>query len=190
MNVIELASVEARPWRNGGGVTRELLAWPSDDDWALRLSVAEIERDGPFSAFDGVGRVFAVLAGAGVRLDWPGRSVTLDADSPPLAFDGGDPPHAALVDGATRDLNLMLRRDRAGGTLVRATPLEGWISAAPWRGVLTLAPAMLAIAGQTAQALPPWSLAFDADAAGQTWRLHAEPTATAYWIAATPAHPR
>jgi uncharacterized protein len=51
MRVIELAQVEPRPWRNGGGVTRELLAWPGGDDWALRLSVAEIERDGPFSAF-------------------------------------------------------------------------------------------------------------------------------------------
>jgi environmental stress-induced protein Ves len=34
----------------------------------LRISVAEITRDGPFSAFAGVQRWFAVLEGAGVML--------------------------------------------------------------------------------------------------------------------------
>ena len=40
-----------QPWRNGGGVTRALLTWPHADDWAVRVSVADITRDGPFSAF-------------------------------------------------------------------------------------------------------------------------------------------
>ena len=190
MRVIELADIAPQPWRNGGGVTQELLAWPDAGDWALRLSVADISRDGPFSAFEGIERVFAVLSGGGVRLDWPGRSITLTADSPPLAFDGSAPPDARLVGGPTRDLNLMLRRDRASGTLARATPTEPWLSAAPWRGVLTLAPALLAVAGRPAQALSPWSLAFDADAAGQAWRLQCAPDTVAYWIAATPASAR
>jgi environmental stress-induced protein Ves len=34
----------------------------------VRLSVADIERDGPFSAFAGLIRWFAVLSGAGVLL--------------------------------------------------------------------------------------------------------------------------
>ncbi|MDW3472061.1 HutD family protein [Escherichia coli] len=25
-----------QPWRNGGGVTRQLLAWPDDENWLLR----------------------------------------------------------------------------------------------------------------------------------------------------------
>ena len=186
MKVIEMAQVEAQAWRNGGGVTRELLAWPDADDWALRLSVADIERDGPFSAFGGIDRVFAVLTGAGVRLDWPGRSVTLDADSPSLAFDGGDPPHAALVGGATRDLNLMLRRERARGRLARARPGSAWSGDAPWRGLLTPAAAQLAIDGAMPITLPAWSLVFSTTAAGQHWRLGAEPGATVYWIEATP----
>jgi environmental stress-induced protein Ves len=41
------------PWKNGGGVTRELLAWPGGGDWQVRISVAEIEADGPFSSFPG-----------------------------------------------------------------------------------------------------------------------------------------
>jgi environmental stress-induced protein Ves len=186
VRLIELADIAPQPWRNGGGVTRELLAWPDAADWALRLSVADIARDGPFSAFDGVDRWFAVLAGHGVRLDWPGRSVTVRGDDAPFGFDGGTPPDATLLEGPTRDLNLMLRRGRATGTLACAAPAEPWFSTAPWRGVLTLAPAMLAVAGQSAQAMPPWSLVFARDAAGQVWRLHAEAAARAYWIAASP----
>ena len=52
--LIRLNEVAPVPWRNGGGVTRELLAWPSPGDWALRISVAEVERDGPFSRYPGV----------------------------------------------------------------------------------------------------------------------------------------
>jgi len=39
--VLPVAKAVAVPWRNGGGVTRELLAWPDSKDWALRVSVAD-----------------------------------------------------------------------------------------------------------------------------------------------------
>ena len=100
MRVIRIADAPTTPWRNGGGTTRELLAWPSTDDWLLRLSVAEIERDGPFSAYPEVDRLFAVLSGSCVRLHWPdGRDLVLTPASAPLAFDGADPPEAHLLDG-------------------------------------------------------------------------------------------
>lgn len=60
----------AMPWRNGGGQTRELLTWPAGsapDQWQLRISRADIDYDGPFSAFPGVQRWFAVLKGQA----WP-----------------------------------------------------------------------------------------------------------------------
>ena len=50
-HTVALADVPAQAWRNGGGTMRELLAWPDASDWQLRVSVAEIEADGPFSAF-------------------------------------------------------------------------------------------------------------------------------------------
>ena len=40
--VLPVAKAVAVPWRNGGGVTRELLAWPDSKDWALRVSVADV----------------------------------------------------------------------------------------------------------------------------------------------------
>ena len=53
LNVVRLEDAAPQAWRNGGGVTRELLTWPNADDWIVRLSVADIEKDGPFSAFPG-----------------------------------------------------------------------------------------------------------------------------------------
>ena len=60
-NAVRLDQVTAQPWRNGGGLTRELLAWPGGEDWRLRLSVAQVTQDGPFSQFGGVQRWFSVL---------------------------------------------------------------------------------------------------------------------------------
>lgn len=77
--MVGLDAVASTPWRNGGGATRELLAWPDPRDWAIRLSVAEVERDGPFSQFPGVRRWFAVLSGGGVRLRVDGVAHELTA---------------------------------------------------------------------------------------------------------------
>ncbi len=118
-NMVNLDSVAPTPWRNGGGMTRELVAWPSAADWAWRLSVAEVVAGGPFSVFEGVERWFAVLQGAGVRLDVAGTQHRLTAESPPLRFDGGVATDCALLGGATQDLNLMLRTGRASGTMQR-----------------------------------------------------------------------
>jgi environmental stress-induced protein Ves len=103
LQIVSLDRVPEQPWRNGGGVTRELLAWPPGPDWQWRLSVAEITQDGPFSAFPGVVRWFAVLEGNGVVLHFADRRVRLDAQTAPLPFDGAAAPHCVLQGGATRD---------------------------------------------------------------------------------------
>lgn len=179
---IAIDGVAAQPWRNGGGVTRELAAWPAGADWAWRLSVADIERTGPFSAFAGVDRVFAVLGGAGVRLAWDGREAVVTTGSPALAFDGGDPPAAEPLAGTTRDLNLMLRRDRAAGGLRRARADALWCCDARWRGVLAVAPATLERGAQAPLVLPAWSLWLSEDAGSEDWRLQAAGDLVAWWI--------
>ena len=80
------ANAAPQPWRNGGGVTRELLCLPagSGNDWTLRISVADIDADGPFSPFPGVTRWFAVLDGAGVRLRFDDRTLAVRCDDAPL----------------------------------------------------------------------------------------------------------
>jgi hypothetical protein len=126
---IPLAGIDPTPWRNGKGTTRELIAWPDADAWQLRFSVADIESDGPFSPWPEVARSFCVLDGVGVVLSWSdGRKQRLQPGTPPLAFDGGDPPWAQLIDGPTRDLNLMTR-----GQLDAALEVvDGRPRARPW----------------------------------------------------------
>jgi environmental stress-induced protein Ves len=120
---IALADAPPSPWKNGGGLTRELVAWPNAQDWAWRMSVAEVALSGPFSHFAGVQRWFAVLSGAGVRVDMgqpPDVTVhTLTDTSAPLCFEGELPVQCTLLDGPTQDFNLMLRRDHTGGRMLR-----------------------------------------------------------------------
>jgi environmental stress-induced protein Ves len=130
MNAVLLADCPFVPWRNGGGRTRELLAWPSAQDWQVRVSVAEIEADGPFSAFPGIERAFAVLDGAGVVLSLPGGDVRLGPFDDAVRFDGVAAPMCRLLDGPTRDLNLMVRT-----AFGRAQMQRRAIASAPWRGL-------------------------------------------------------
>lgn len=118
-HLTSLDSAAPAPWRNGGGVTRELAAQPAGADWIWRISVAEVAADGPFSRFPGVQRWFAVLGGAGVILKLPGAEHRLTLATAPLSFDGEQPVACELLDGPTRDLNLMVRRDRAGAQMAR-----------------------------------------------------------------------
>jgi environmental stress-induced protein Ves len=118
-----LTEAPAIPWKNGGGLTRELVAWPNAQLWSWRMSVAEISRSGPFSQFDGVERWFAVLVGAGVRLDVgkdPNAGAhNLTPDATPLCFAGDLPADCTLVNGAAQAFNLMLRHGSAKGRMVR-----------------------------------------------------------------------
>lgn len=111
--------VEPERWANGGGWTRTLLAWPDSARWAVRISVADVEQAGPFSAFPGVDRWFAVLEGDGVRLATAGRpSVVVRAGDEQLhAFPGDAATDCELLGGATRDLNVMVRRRGARATI-------------------------------------------------------------------------
>ncbi|WP_310566805.1 HutD family protein [Hydrogenophaga sp.] len=114
---LRVDAVPGALWRNSGGVTRELLRWPGGgDDWRLRISVADIATDGPFSVFEGVQRWITLLSGEGLALDFAGRPQTLRPGDAPLAFDGGAPPVGRLLGGPVRDLNLMVRGGSGGMT--------------------------------------------------------------------------
>ena len=113
MRVLRAADRIATPWKNGGGVTREVAVFPPGaamDAFEWRISLAEIGADGAFSTFPGVDRVLTVIEGQGLVLNVDGRLLALDAASPPLAFAGDAEVSARLTDGPIRDLNLMVRR--------------------------------------------------------------------------------
>jgi environmental stress-induced protein Ves len=136
MTTVRAADVTPVPWKNGGGLTRDLAM--DAPDWRWRLSLAEVAADGPFSAYPGVERWFAVTAGAGVELHFGGTGSVLRPLDPPFVFDGADAPHCRLLAGATEDLNLMLR-DGARGTMHRAGSGVIWTEPWPLRGHYELA---------------------------------------------------
>lgn len=182
LQVVALAQVAAQPWRNGGGVTRELLAWPEPARWQVRVSVAEIESDGPFSAFDGVQRWFTVLQGAGVELELPSGPQRLEPASPPFSFDGADAPGCRLLAGPTRDLNLMTRREAGRALMWRAAAGSHLPAPARWRALFCLSPAVLVQGGGPAQPLPALSLAWS-DTCRQPWHLQAlQEPGCAWWL--------
>jgi len=135
IRTVRLGDVAPQAWRNGGGRTRELLAWPSADLWSLRISVAEIDRDGPFSAYPGVQRWFAVVDGAGVELSFEAGDIACRRGDAPLSFDGRVAPGCRLLKGPTRDLNLMARHGRS--TLQAVRRGEVWEDAWMLRGLYT-----------------------------------------------------
>ncbi|MFY3435275.1 HutD family protein [Achromobacter mucicolens] len=108
------------PWKNGGGVTRTLAA---DPDGRWRVSIADIERDGPYSRFPGYDRVSVVLSGEGVTLQGEGVAVPLRPREP-APFRGDDVLQSTLI-GAVRVLNLFVRRGEAVASVTCAGVAAG-----------------------------------------------------------------
>ena len=185
MQIVLADAIPPQPWRNGGGATRELLVWPQGTDWRLRISLADIDRDGPFSAFPGVMRHFAVLEGPGVQLQLADQTLALTPASPPLGFDGVLAPDCRLIDGPTRDLNLMLRGLGEGhlGGMWRAEDGEASAPAGAWRAFFCGGAATLEFAqGGQRWTLAPRSLLWGL--APGAYRLQRQDGAPAFWLAA------
>ena len=117
-------------WKNGAGWTSEIFKVHASDerdtnDWLWRLSIAEIEQDAPFSAFPGVERELVLLSGNGLRLRFDDGEVhDLLPPHDKLRFAGERAACGELLDGATRDFNLMWKRDAVTAQLWRR-PLVG-----------------------------------------------------------------
>lgn len=58
---VSKAQWRTQPWKNGRGVTHEVLRSPDADDYAIRFSVAEIEGAQPFSSFATYQRILVPL---------------------------------------------------------------------------------------------------------------------------------
>lgn len=173
-SVISADQVAPQRWKNDGGWTRELLAWPHPAQWALRVSVADIERDGPFSSFEGVERWFAVLSGRGVRL----YDFELHPESEILRFDGALGPDCELVDGPTRDFNVMHRRGLGQFEVLpadQACEAQGW----QWLGLFSAGGGVLTHGGR-AMTLAPLSLAWCEEPAAQPLGFKGQ--GAAWWL--------
>ena len=121
MRPIRRRDLPAQPWRNGGGVTREIAVHPQGaglDGFVWRISLAEVAADGPFSPFPGIDRTLTVIEGPGLSLDFGGGTVALPPGQP-LPFPGEAPVAARLAQGPITDLNVMTRRGAARHLVTR-----------------------------------------------------------------------
>ncbi len=114
LGIVRYAELRIVPWRNGGGVTREVVVGgggsdPQDFDW--RVSIADVNAPGPFSQFPGVDRVITLVEGKRMDLVIGGVEYVLGLHEL-LSFDGASQASSTLPAGPTRDLNVMTRRNR------------------------------------------------------------------------------
>lgn len=98
-------------WRNGAGWTREILAIPESQDWALRLSIAELNEPARYSKFPGVEREQVLLSGESLQLGFDdGEQVRLRPPYQRHRF-SGERPLEAVPEGPVQAFNLMWKPD-------------------------------------------------------------------------------
>ena len=107
MEILHFNDLPKQPWKNGGGVTWEIAA-DEEQPPAWRISVALIDRSGPFSDYRGYDRTIVAVDGGSVELDVNGAPVTL-AQGEPFAFPG-EAKVTCAVDASARDFNVMTLR--------------------------------------------------------------------------------
>ena len=117
MELRHLTSADSRrvPWKNGRGVTEELLLWPPSTsfergDFEWRIARAGVAEDAPFSPFPGFERVLVVISGPGLRLAHGAAAPVVVPPLQPHVFSGDDPTRAGLLGGPVSDLNVLARR--------------------------------------------------------------------------------
>lgn len=118
LRAIPRADQRDEPWANGAGTTTVVLREPDSDAWRIRISVAMVERDGPFSNLPDTRRTLVPLD-APMTLRSAGGSEQRAPRFGVLQFAGAPAPVCFLPEGATRDFNLMLRGDARGEVLPR-----------------------------------------------------------------------
>jgi uncharacterized protein len=121
MEIIRFADLKPEPWRNGGGVTRQIAgsagaaAAPARDSaWDWRVSIAEVTKAGDFSLFPGMERVLTVVEGELLLLTVDGAEQPLEKYRP-FRFPGGAATTCALPTGDVRNLNVITRMGNCKG---------------------------------------------------------------------------
>ncbi|MCF6379628.1 HutD family protein [Nocardioides KLBMP 9356] len=102
--IVRAADVRPEPWANGGGTTRELAR---ADDGAWRISLATVDREGPFSAFTGRQRLLTVVDGPVLVLDVDGDQHVVEPQRP-FGFSGEAVVVASVPEGPVQALNVVV----------------------------------------------------------------------------------
>jgi environmental stress-induced protein Ves len=106
MRIIPPTEFKAMPWKNGGGITHEVLKEEHGGKLLWRLSIADVASDGPFSLFPGLSRILTVIEGEGLLLQAPDRTLRA-LPFFPVAFSGDLPIASNRIGGDVRDFNVI-----------------------------------------------------------------------------------
>ncbi|MEX1827888.1 HutD family protein [Luteibacter sp. CQ10] len=121
MKILRFDELQAVPWKNGLGITREIAVFPTGagmDDFLWRASIADVDTASPFSVFPGIDRTIVLLEGDGFTMTLEGeREHALTEPCVPFSFAGEARVTVRLAGGATRDFNLMVRRGEMHGSI-------------------------------------------------------------------------
>jgi environmental stress-induced protein Ves len=131
MEIIRFADLKPEPWRNGGGVTRQIAGHPGTapgpgaasghngvsgpgGGWDWRVSIAEVSKAGDFSPFPGMERVLTVVEGELLLLTVDGAEHPLEKYRA-FRFSGEASTTCALPTGDVRNLNVITRAGKYKG---------------------------------------------------------------------------
>ena len=140
LQVLKPSDYKAVPWKNGGGVTNDVLLLPkgsTQDNFDIRLSLAPIVTEGAFSAFPGIDRHITLLSQQALSLVF-GADVRPLKRLEPMYFDSALQPTSKLADGAVQVFNIMTRRGRWNAQVMPATGANEPLLAAPDGGLVVL----------------------------------------------------
>jgi uncharacterized protein len=128
---IPKASFSKGLWRNGRGVSWDIASdrpFTQDGDFGWRFAVAEIAASGPFSIYGAVDRVFTLIAGKGVDLQFAGgKTLAVHHCFVPHTFACDVPTQCTLRNGSAQALNLFTTREKFR-TEVTVIDVDGQVS--------------------------------------------------------------
>jgi environmental stress-induced protein Ves len=122
-----------------------------------------------------------------VMLGLPEGKRCVEIGEAPLYFRGEAAPRCELLDGPTRDLNLMIRRDAGRGAMQSAHPGEDFAPRSAFRALFTAETCTLQADGAETLRLPAFALAWADGGAHGIWRVASETPVRAFWIHFEPA---
>ena len=108
MRLFKAQDYKEIPWKNGGGITREIVLKEDEEGFLWRLSIADVSSDGPFSSFPDRHRILTVVSGVGMRLKDKTTGAVIEAlPQKPIDFRGDQEIDSELLAGPIQDFNVM-----------------------------------------------------------------------------------
>jgi uncharacterized protein len=111
LEIITASEFQTTPWKNGTGITHEIVKEQARDQILWRISIAEMDRDATFSPFDSYARILTVIEGEGLNLHHPEGELHAGALKP-VKFSGDLQIDGRLISGHVRNFNVIYDRER------------------------------------------------------------------------------